>query len=266
MLNNPLEFEYGKRLIEERIDYFIKKEEDERIKEALKDIKKFPSYVKNTHKIFVASFCEDDNLLSQWKGYAEGGVGYNLGFIFNSGTKYFISKNLPEPEINLRKVIYKRVDQINLIDVYISNIIDGLKQSLSEKSHYKINNLKYDIAPISVLTSNLFIDMMLSMKNEKFYEENEWRLLRVIGDSETPAMAKFRLVNNELVPFLDTNIFYLREKEKIFPLEFIKIGPMLEEDKNKPVISMFIKSEQIKVKEIKLNTTNIKHAGYTLRR
>lgn len=260
-LNDPYEFQYGKKLIEERIDFYIENEEDKNIIDALKEIRTFPAVVENTHKIFIASFCQNDNLLSQWRGYAERGVGYNLGFLFDSNTKYCYNKDEPDRElpINLRKVIYKKDVQIKIIDDYIIDLIGGLKQSSSVTS-------KFSMAPISILTSNLLIDMMLSMKNEKFVEENEWRLLRMILDNEVPKKSNFRLLYNEFIPYIETNIFNINNERKEFPLEFINIGPMLEKEKNKKVLKMFIDTETDSDHQIKLKEVHIDHAGYTLKK
>lgn len=268
VLNDPLEIQYGKELIKDRFTSYIGKESNEIIKNALIEIGNFPSSLDRTHYIFVTSFCENDNLLSQWRGYADKGVGYNLGINFDSETKFCRDPDNFELNlhVNLRKVIYDKSEQIKIIDQYISDLIGGLKSTFIEKG----NDLKGDpglsIAPISIMTSNLLIDMMVSMKNPVFKEESEWRLLRVILTNENHDKYKFRLINNELIPYIDTYIFKQYNNIPQFPLQSIKYGPMLGKDKNDIAMQMFFKTCISSPHTIKLSDNiKISDSGYTLR-
>jgi hypothetical protein len=269
VLNDPMEYRYGENLIKDMISNYIGKEQDERIKKALTTIIDFTSVRNFTHKIFIACFCENNNLLSQWRGYGDNGVGYNLGFMFDSETQYYLDPEHLDKTQNviLRKVVYNIDEQTKLIDDYLLNLIEGLKKTLVKEGVHKIADPKFDYSPISILCCNLLIDMMLSMKNPKFEEENEWRLLRVTLNSDARSMYKFQVNKNELFPYLDTNFYKKNNDSNEFPLQNIMIGPMLEEEKSKSVLGMFIarniygSSHPIKLKE----GIHIEHAGYTLR-
>ena len=58
------------------------------------------------HNIYVASFCESDDMLSQWRGYGNRGGGYSIGFKVN---KSIIKTGIGDNQYGLFKVIYDRM-------------------------------------------------------------------------------------------------------------------------------------------------------------
>src|SRR5262249_39228851 len=102
-LNDSSEFQYGKAVIEAAID--------DRLKSLDRDVKSdfvkrdFLSLARRTfadkwQDFFVTCFCEEGNLLSQWRGYGKGGGGYSIGF-----ERCLLGTRSPEGT-SLRKVIY----------------------------------------------------------------------------------------------------------------------------------------------------------------
>ena len=75
-------------------------------------------------KPFIACFCESSDLLSQWRGYANTGGGYALGFYFCNQTK-IVQDETAELKPRLRKVIYDECAQRELL------------LSRAEKEHYE---------------------------------------------------------------------------------------------------------------------------------
>src|ERR1035441_5839883 len=70
-LNDPFEFQYGLDLISKKINHFIKNEKNDIIINILRianDFTEIPQEL-GTHNMFITSFCKNDNLLSQWRGY-----------------------------------------------------------------------------------------------------------------------------------------------------------------------------------------------------
>jgi hypothetical protein len=273
-LNDPSELKYGSNIILEHLEKYINKEEHAVIHIILKRIKEFILSMNpmNANFAFVASFCENDNLLSQWRIYASKGGGYNLGFSFNSETCIGVDSNKIDSgelnpikrKLNLRRIIYDPTEQALFIDNYLSDIINGLKSSENEwSSDYKKNRGAFE-PQVAMAVVNTLIDMMFSMKNPVFQEENEWRLIRVIRWDEIPKHYKFREETDELIPYLCTYLY--NEQSYDFPLNKIKIGPMLERIKSKTAIDLFIKHSATSDSKIHLRRDiSIEHAGYSLR-
>lgn len=108
---------------------------------------------------FIACFSESADALSQWRGYAENGSGYAIGF---SVSKMGVPLALPALSFSdrtgrgLNRIIYNPTKQLELIDTILSE--DQRKESEDECQYKKL-------AALAIV-----------MKNEGFHEEREWRI------------------------------------------------------------------------------------------
>lgn len=77
--------------------------------------------VSQTMDVFVTCFCEQGDLLSQWRGYAQAGEGYSIGIDGNllgqigGGKNFFFGP-----------VEYDRVVQEGIVDGVLARVLDGL--------------------------------------------------------------------------------------------------------------------------------------------
>lgn len=271
-LNDPLELQYGKRLVVERLDEVIKKESDKIIVRMLEVVK---SLVEQFDKAFqyrpyVACFCECDNLLSQWRAYATGGGGYILGISFDNNTSSCdASDNLSdESYLLLRKVVYDPDEQRKLIARYISEITQGAKDAIKmwvQQPEAEVGWLIYQAATESV---NILWDIILSLKHQAFSEEKEWRLIKIMAENHKSGLVKFRETNGELVPYRETFIFERLNNTLKFPLRIIRIGPMLDEAKNKFALKLLLNNKALAPNPIEIDPTTVEilGAGYFIRK
>jgi Protein of unknown function (DUF2971) len=118
--------------------------------------------------VYVASFCEGGDLLSQWRAYGRS-AGYSIGF----ATEYWdYQHNGPA---RLRKILYRFEEQQALI-------AELLRLTYKEIDHYL---KKYDESVlidryVSRLVSYLrtvLMEVMPCLKHPAFEEEREWRLI-----------------------------------------------------------------------------------------
>jgi len=70
------------------------------------------------YRFYVASFCEDGNLLSQWRGYGSPGSGFNLGFVSKGITVVQTDFEAKKPAL-LRRVEYDRDKQKAIVKMAI---------------------------------------------------------------------------------------------------------------------------------------------------
>jgi hypothetical protein len=239
-MNDPLELQYGKELIDNCINALIKENEKNYIIEILEELKSNIEFLPGPHirRHFIACFCENDNLLSQWRGYALRGGGYNIGISFDSDTSICseIDNIYDMRPLHLRKIIYNQCDQKTIIETYIRSLIQSIIDAV-ENDGFEIDNSMNSI--IALYASNLLFDMMLSMKNYAFHEEEEWRLIRLLRSDENHKLYKFNEENNELIPYIDTYIYKKNSDGLVFPLNSVRFGPMLDKIKTKIAIDMF---------------------------
>ena len=108
---------------------------------------------------------------------------------------------------------------------------------------------------------------MLSLKNEVFQEEAEWRLIKSMMKNVNPDLINFRENNGNKIPYLPTYFFDESKDRKIFPLISIRFGPTLEELITKPMLDLMIQKIALIDSGISLNANNIqiRSAGYKIR-
>ena len=184
---------------------------------------------------FVVCFCEEGDVLSQWRGYADNGKGCSLGFSVKELEDYC---NTYRGILRFEQVDYKTVKEINVTIVEealkVLNELRGLRNwivenlpSLNEEKIDKMFQYYFHQMITSVLMSSL------KYKNETFKEEQEWRLFFsqqiykyakwIYGDEEIETIVyddmlkviknriEFNVTSDDLIPF--------------FPIKFTEISP-----------------------------------------
>lgn len=184
---------------------------------------------------FVVCFCEDGDVLSQWRGYADNGKGCSLGFSVKELEDYC---NTYKGILRFEQVDYKTVKEINSTIVEealkVLNELRGLRNwivenmpSLNGEKIDKMFQYYFHQMISSVLMSSL------KYKNETFKEEQEWRLFFsqqiykyakwIYGDEEIETIVyddmlkviknriEFNVTSDDLIPF--------------YPIKFTEISP-----------------------------------------
>ena len=268
-LNDPLELLYGKRIILDNINSFLEKENDKKIKTILDNlIILIEAFDKNLYSTYVASFCEEDNLLSQWRGYSGKGIGYNIGILFDSETRYSHDiQNLEDSSVSLLKIIYEPNDQNNFVSKYLSSIIASAQRAIKRWEIAEGTTPISWESQVAAEAVNLLFEIMLSMKSPVFKEEKEWRLIKVLMDDYKPELLSFRENEDIPIPYITTFIYKEINRELEFPIESIRFGPMLEEGRAKKSLKLFVIKRAIQPYAIKINHKKIRidGSGYILR-
>lgn len=134
----------------------------------------------------VASFCAEEDLLSQWRGYSNYGSAYAIGFDLSK-----LEKCLKGTAFELVKCEYYNTDSYKQkIETYVSDILD---QALG----------KNEVPSKFVGT---FMRMAARMKLDCFQEEKEWRIISYKPVECGEEAFKFRATKSMLVPFYEVPI------------------------------------------------------------
>ncbi len=134
-------------------------------------------FVNSVAPVFVASFSEAANLLSQWRAYCPNGNGYSLGF----DASRFNGSHL---HMCLVKCVYKRSE--------IDELCTSLLESWAEKPEANDNEPLFD-------RLGECVTIMAAIKDESFIEEQEWRLVGIQGYGNR----KFRSGRHGIVPYVE---------------------------------------------------------------
>ena len=179
--------------------------------------KKFEElYSNELPNVYIASFSEGSDLLSQWRAYANDGYGVAIGF----NSDYFKENSL----VKTSSVLYDEKNQEKQINLILEPL-EKLPENINLESKEFIEICKAIITDINNLSAK--------SKNELFKEEQEVRLIhnpKIIDDEKNKKFIfennlsemMFRSVCGNLIPYFELKF----EKEKEIPaiLEIIK-GP-----------------------------------------
>jgi hypothetical protein len=184
--------------------------------------------------IYLVCFCEDDNLLSQWRAYGQSG-GYSLGL--NLPTMGAHSGVIPEPSgytARLVKVEYYREEQIRrcraILD-YLMPIFD--EPALPQALRTVDDNSIFGYWTILRAVSEILSEEIMGFKNKAFEVEKEWRLVvrrrnllkQGVDDERKEPPIYLRSSKGMLVPYIK---LVPTEHGGKLPLTCVRSGPTLE--------------------------------------
>jgi len=199
-LNDPSELEHGLNLANDMLD-----------KKAKETPAKYSEIAKNFSKLcleedddlphfFVCSFSKNGDDLGQWRGYAEDGRGYALGFGPNPLKKRFNDGQSTTPDGVGFLVEY---DDAKLIDIY-SKLIDCV---LAEKSEIS-RNYPLECAQTGYSSSlrsvyfRLVLHASVYFKHKAYCNEREYRFLNIQKKTDPNPILK-RTRNYELIKYIE---------------------------------------------------------------
>lgn len=189
--------------------------------------------------IYLACFCEDDNLLSQWRTYGQSG-GYSLGFRVPAPDLRFFQGFKPEPNTYTSKWVrleYERSDQARRCGAILSHVRAILEdpdtaRAIATIGHHPIVGYFRILRTVA----DMLLEEIVSFKNEAFKVEKEWRvvvrqreLLKQGSDDggRTPQPVHFRPSKGLLIPYV--KLIPTDPAEKL-PIASIRCGPTLDKD------------------------------------
>lgn len=215
-LNDAAEYKYAKNLIHKKFRDLFKFE-----KNANKFLYNFVnrSHIINEYQIFVCSFSEDGNLLSQWRGYCPQNNGFSIGFDFNKIMSHL--KQNKSNEFFLAPCIYDDEYQNELFDALkkdtFENIIEILDDQINNKDNRSSDlfNEKYHNF------TKLFLHLCSIIKHPAFAEEKEWRLFDISKRTEKNFI-NYRDGINTVIPFKKFNFSSTLIQ---CPIKEVYIGP-----------------------------------------
>jgi hypothetical protein len=133
-----------------------------------------PSRIGRYFGIYVVCFCENGNLLSQWRAYGQTG-GYAIGMLSSA-----LEVGLLAPgffDTRLLKVIYDPQEQEQIIH----SVITAYLEEIENKDLYTIRpdprqKMRFQ-SRLGLFLQELLLEQVVRFKNPAFAEEREWRIV-----------------------------------------------------------------------------------------
>lgn len=153
--------------------------------------------------IFVASFSEDGDLLSQWRAYCPDMGGYSIGFTYDH-----LKPHLQRQNLHLKQCIYDEDDQKQKVKKFLELCTN----------HARLEELKWNTGDLA----REFLYIVMRLKDPSFKEEREWRIFTDTRIEYTHTQVDFREGKSTITPFFKIE---LASPAKPFAFETIYVGP-----------------------------------------
>jgi hypothetical protein len=241
-LNDKNEFELGLNFVIEQLESYKNGFSVLRpTKYFIEALEKAIDFIKEKDAPYILSMTANNDLLSQWRGYTNNGVGVNIGFNKN----FFI-----ENDLKVYKCIYNIEKQKEIMNHILTQSIFMYIGMADSQGIFKdsddIDLSQYDKAVTAA--GQYFIDRTIFfcslIKDKSFEEEDEWRLLLVDEKVEI----NFINGGNYFKPFKKLKIKNLNDS-----INEIMLGPNSEQELCGSSIKMLLKKHKIGIEKLKFS-------------
>ena len=199
--------------------------------------------------IYLACFCEDDNLLSQWRAYGQSG-GYSLGFRYPADDFLTGQGFKPEPNTYTSKwvkVEYDRDEQAKKCAAILDPVLaifddpDTTRAMVTVGDHPQVGYSKILSALIDML-----LEEIVGFKNKAFDIEKEWRVVvrqreltkqGTDDGGKTPLPVHFLISKGTLIPYVK---LIPTDPAKKLPIACVRTGPTLDKTTAGMAVSMML--------------------------
>jgi hypothetical protein len=241
-LNDKSEYELGLKIVVEQLENYKSGFSVLRsTKYFVESLEKAIEFIKEKESPYILSLTSNNDLLSQWRGYTENGVGVNIGF----GKEFFQNNSL-----NIFKCIYDKEKQVKFISHIVTESIFmfvGVAHSQGIFEEEKETDLEDYNESVSI-AGRYFIDRIILacslIKDSNFKEEDEWRVLYFGNDKEVNFLNK----GNYFKPYIKYDLKDLDES-----ISEIFIGPNSEKELCFLSIELLLKKYSISSDKIKFS-------------
>ena len=209
-LNDTQEFLYAKELVRKELKKRTSANDDNRaLLETMSSALDGPG--NEDVNLYVASFSEEPDSLSQWRAYGGASSGFALGFQ---------CERLILPEaFALTRCIYQPEKQSEVVDAIVSDVLDRLKKG-------SLLNPEQIVRVMLLFELHAFA---LILKHPKFAEEREWRIVSRVMMDDAPAFPiedatrlEFRVGKSMLIPYRCISV---KDGSGGFLLKKVIVGP-----------------------------------------
>jgi hypothetical protein len=187
--------------------------------------------------VYLTCFCEEDNLLSQWRAYGNAG-GYNVGFkVPMEGIVYGL---VPEPPVYTAKCVkveYARDNQMRRVLEILHSLLPILDEPEVTEAVRSLDALSpFGFSWFLRTVQEILVEESIGFKDAAFDVEKEWRfvvrsrelLKQGLDDGDhTNLPINFRISNGQLAPYvkiIPSKAPWLSDGQ-ILPIASVRCGP-----------------------------------------
>lgn len=255
-LNDLSELEYGRRILSAALDQWQSDHPETKelpSTELLEDLRSKliseEGHEALVESVYLACFCQNDNVLSQWRAYGRRG-GYSIGFPVLHGSIDNLAPESPSYTALLTRVEYQKEKQLGTCREILESILpivnDPALSSVAQTENVLTNRGPTHVYDFLLnFTQEMLADEILGFKDDAFEEEKEWRLIVrprtfTVHDRDdhgkTPTKIYFRSQRGFAVPFLK-----LMPQGGKLPIARIRSGPSIDRARARASVQLLLK-------------------------
>lgn len=229
-LNDASELIYARRLVEEALKHGEENSKSEIVREFFRRAATCFD-VSQTMDVFVSCFCQEGDLLSQWRGYAQAGEGYSIGMdgdqlgLIGGGRNFFFGP-----------VEYDLAVQERIVNVILTMVVDRLNKMTKAQT---VKQASSAIDECCKVFRRAIWYPLVTFKDAMFAAENEWRATEVMTKEESAKQVRFRSSGSKLVPYIELDFSQFETLGKI-PIRQICHGPTLNPQLSVRVLKLLL--------------------------
>jgi len=247
-LNDLYEIQYGLDMTKEVINTYLKNKDTYKQQFCELSLNYLEHMNSKEEEIYITSFCETSDLLSQWKGYTNFGEGYAVGLNLEN----MIDSNSDEEfgHISIKKVIYNKKMQSKMVKSKIKFMVLQSQKLIAQDLPNTENIMKASAKSLAYYLNA----QSKRFKSSAFSEEKEWRAIYINNDfaNEQRIKNKLRMVDSILTPYIELHLYKKNSaKNRILPIKEIIIGPKVDGKKAGKSINLIYKNLEVKLPKIK---------------
>lgn len=225
-LNDSKELVHGRETVLKVLDETISAHPNEPVRGFLSDFRERVCSGQLEMDVYAVCFCEEGDVLSQWRAYGAMGDGYSIGLCADSLKR--LSQH-PDFHCKLRKVIYDAAKQLRLVADTVWGICDLLEEACSKLAGAELDKL------LCKAKDNLdwqLKEYLYCFKYPAFSEEREWRLVHLCPATVYNQTLQFRTSKGKIIPYLSLPLFLPSadgelKTEQHIPLKQVIYGAVL---------------------------------------
>lgn len=168
-------------------------------------------------EVFVACFCADGDLLSQWRAYAgrDSAGGCALRFQHREPLSGWIDHR-PRKNLQLQRVIYDRGQQLTAFSGLVDRLAPIYEDGHSERS----------MAAVSKNLVDGILEFATFCKHPSFEEENEWRVVYERSSDAHPLEVQHRVSKGLFIPYVALKLpAAVGKMAEHLPISEVRCGP-----------------------------------------
>src|ERR1035437_7701891 len=172
---------------------------------ALRRAPRFP------YRMHAVCFCQEPDLLSQWRGYGALGGGFALGFSTEA-----ILDHIQGTDLIVSQVYYDRAKQLTLVRETIKCACQTLIRVAANVDDRK--DIKELARQTARFVMSILYQLIVALKSAAFQEEREWRVVNFVPEQSS---VEFVVRRGIVVPYVTLSL-------PMSTLRRVQTGPALE--------------------------------------